>query len=411
MAFAKKKREERTAPTTAPTPANHKIFLFSANCENLVFDDYQLGIIKTKIATYDPDIIVLAVQEAKSHSDEGSLPKRLFKKLNGVTYKDNQTTYTDEEKRKIIYHHHSNLRNKKSGMTKFKWNYHQISVLYKSSVNIDHQSTRNFQSSGGGKGSTGVYCKINGKHCAFMGAHLDSHDGTYDPDLDNGQDDNGVDLPKGGYKEHTNKINSLSEVFASLSTATTVTTPRRTWISPSDLHTSFLMGDLNFRLQLHDPKTDASNKTVAEMGTLIADTTLNGGRDTLWQLDSFNKIFFDSIDQDSILRGYNFPKPSPLYLPTYKRAFKTQTDKEKIAILAAATAPTAAQIKPVYFKGKAGTDKPLSARAGYYELGWLDRIGYKCAPSANIRNVAQFSFDEIDLADHVPVGMTCEITV
>ena len=274
-----------------------KIFLFSANCEYGALSDYQLNIVKQKIDAKDPDIIVLALQEAVSEG--GALPKRMFRLLNsGVDYNDSDGHVYSSP---VTYHHDRKLRKKMTGSTKAKkgFNYVQLSVLHKGGSAPTVKKTFSGKSDPlKGKGGVGVYLQLNGKHIAFVGCHLESSDGKYDSGTS-------------AYKPHKDKKagvkNTLDDLVGQSGQAL------------ANFHSIFLMGDLNFRL-LKNPALPA--KTVAEMATSIENET---GRLPLWALDSLNDANHGGFLTAAAPGGYGFtfPQPTnPLYYPTYKRAYK-----------------------------------------------------------------------------------------
>jgi hypothetical protein len=218
-------------------------------------------------------------------------------------------------------------------------------------------------------------------------------------------------------------------------------------ITPPKL--SWFMGDLNYRLRrLPFPAT------IGEVVDMILSPA---GRRQLYKLDSFNPADFP---------GFTFPDPEyangDLIFPTYKRVYKphgnanpcskmhryingrgvndilTRTEcalcyslsksvikkkfrKKKIRLADQIVGDLDKQMKgsskrtahvpgqrSVQFGGLTlGMDEHDEVEA--YELGWLDRIGYKPGVNIHVNVQAYRDVPEVTLADHTPVFMVADV--
>ena len=185
----------------------------------------------------------------------------------------------------------------------------------------------------------------------------------------------------------------------------------------------FVMGDLNYRMvRIHDP----SPLTEAESRSIMDQLRTPEGRKLLLSHDAF------SMDDEAQFRNglgkTNGPRAllplelkwlphGPNCLPTYKRTVKTShpgyrawrkimTSPQflKRGVLSAENGISEKDITQaldVYLKKGMLTQK----RAGFYDFGWLDRIGYRLAPPVRLgRNQLAVlnTFMDVTGGDHVP---------
>jgi endonuclease/exonuclease/phosphatase family metal-dependent hydrolase len=155
---------------------------------------------------------------------------------------------------------------------------------------------------------------------------------------------------------------------------------------------AFLMGDLNYRVN--------SNTLMPISAASMADL-IGYQRLTLYAQDSFNVNDFGG--------GWTFPDPCdgapnrPLYLPTYKRHYKGEKGNAARNAVGQLPAPDAVRACFNIDSDKKGMVEE-SGRAGQFDLGWLDRIGYKVNNRSLIVNQVKCgSCADLVLSDHTPV--------
>lgn len=171
--------------------------------------------------------------------------------------------------------------------------------------------------------------------------------------------------------------------------------------------TSFLMGDLNFRLKCNRLKAGGDPKKRLDYEALAPDAffamLLNKAERT-----KFMNMNDPLTNGDVKLPGWTLPKPD--FFPTYKRV-------QGVALAAAANAAT---LKAAYWTKCGGpkADKKLpysdgdvtsvmDKRPGDYGIGWLDRFAHKGAVS----DVTFEALHNITVSDHTPIMMTCKVKV
>lgn len=171
----------------------------------------------------------------------------------------------------------------------------------------------------------------------------------------------------------------------------------------------FLLGDLNFRLD----KT--ANHNLAAFSTLVATN---------------RRMLFgdDSMRNDPVLGpagNWTFPDPvqgvpgpaAPLQLPTYKRIYKPAAAAvvaRNVAGLLATNPAANAQRVPQLFDLKTDSNGAVAegGRDGQYDMGWLDRIGYRVRAGSGrtVTHVYSGSPAQLVLSDHAPVYSVFDIT-
>lgn len=166
----------------------------------------------------------------------------------------------------------------------------------------------------------------------------------------------------------------------------------------------FLMGDLNFRVNKVGNHNLASfcHMAAVQPQLLFAD---------------------DSMGADPILgAGGNWTFPPPiagapgpaagLYLPTYKKRYKAAAAAAALNAAQALPANPTVNIPALYDleTDKNGAVKEGS-RAGQYDFGWLDRIGYRINGGSPRQVTHRYSGSPPDLilSDHAPVYSVFEI--
>jgi hypothetical protein len=156
----------------------------------------------------------------------------------------------------------------------------------------------------------------------------------------------------------------------------------------------FFMGDLNYRLNAGGP-IPANQTTKSTMVDAIANK-----RAALLAQDSFKVGDFPS--------GFVFPDPcdgapnSPPYLPTYKRIYAGAAGAT--AKSSAANLPSPDAVKKCFALKVKNDIVQVGERAGQYDLGWLDRIGYQVnTAKVRVTHLCSGSCPDLVLSDHTPV--------
>jgi hypothetical protein len=169
-------------------------------------------------------------------------------------------------------------------------------------------------------------------------------------------------------------------------------------VGPLDWDVQFLMGDLNYRLN----KT--GNHNLAAFCHLIA---LN------------RPLLFadDSMAGDPILgAGGNWVFPPPVagapgpgagyYLPTYKKRYEANAVAAAGAAALALPANPLTNVPALYdIKVDRNGAVKEGSREGQYDLGWLDRIGYRIngRSGRQVNHIFSGSPPDLILSDHAPV--------
>jgi hypothetical protein len=162
----------------------------------------------------------------------------------------------------------------------------------------------------------------------------------------------------------------------------------------------FMMGDLNFRV----------NKTGTWTLTHFV-STIYSNPETLFA--------GDSLKDNEVLRGpwWHFPNPyagapgtgTRLQWPSYKKFYKGQQGAQarQVVSITRTTIPQIWDIKV----DKDGNVKE-GERAGQYDFGWLDRIGYRIngSSSRQVKLLYSGSPERLILSDHAPVYSIYEVT-
>lgn len=360
------------------------IWLATWNCENQAPNGTMLGqfIVPDFLALPHnhlpvPDIIVVALQEAKPLNNQFVSERlALTPALGGV--------YTH------VAEHYMN------GMTKGKINYIHMGVIaHNNNVNyVQNITTGKYKDGLEGKG--GVYITLTynnppapAKRFCFIGAHLDSKDAT----------------------KRDRQIRELLRTVTNSNANATDTAIAQALTA--NFHAVFFMGDLNYRL------TSGGGIPVGtQVQTMVNLISTSVGRTQLWRQDTLNgEALSVAVDLRSILVSkfdFNFPRMDHL-LPTYKREYQNQTPCQALAAQVTPgnagnlTAPAQALLQQCYFNNQGLTQQAIyNAHRKAFDLGWLDRIGYKAA-LGNVQAPVVKTYDNLTLSDHTPVLM--QVTV
>jgi endonuclease/exonuclease/phosphatase family metal-dependent hydrolase len=388
-----------------------KIWLASWNCENQAPTDEMLEqfIIPDLEDTDDadlPDLIVIALQEAMG---KDSVAQRLGQLL--TNYEIKKDAIQDA-----------------IGATKSTFNYQQLAVLCRRSIpigDIKGGNATNVEGKGGcyvsfnypiGNNQSIKYVKLG-----FIGAHLDSKK----EDARNRQIDGLLrSINPAPYK---NEKEITEEFFM------------------SDFDGVFFMGDLNYRLIEEDEiKKDAAKNPDYFIPRMM---TPSGLRELLTM---------DSIRKSPLIERHKFifPDPEIPFLPTYKRNYEEKEnnpcsllaraiplykehgyelhekhngpivdENEKHKVDEKINSNISDLMQKCYFSKP---NKLYSSDRQAYDLGWLDRVGYKLSKpfqasalqqeiyGGRIKqiDVREFkSYDGIVLSDHTPILMKVEAIV
>jgi endonuclease/exonuclease/phosphatase family metal-dependent hydrolase len=382
------------------------IWLASWNCENQAPSDTMLNnfmVTDVNAALPNPpDLIVVGLQEADITStfNREFVSDRLAKtKRLGNNYQQIGSAYT-------------------VGFTKGKKNYLQIGVLCRNQLAITNKQTGTYKDGTEGKG--GVFVKFdytdnnnNVVRLGFINAHLDSKNAA----------------------KRESQIKGLLREITGSDNNDTVTQIEQALTNQFDA--VFFMGDLNYRLKTFqdlqnnpvfsnspinntiqiDPnfpglKNLGENTKVDTLVNWIFNPNLRGSLANLDSLYASSLVGGNNPNTDGY--GFTFP-PAGNLLPTYKRFYKDRTAANPCSLLAAGNS-TAQNIRGCYFNGLQATDPvPYNQKRQAFELGWLDRIGYKAKVGVPVQSltpgqVLQLeSKDGIVLSDHTPVLLKVQV--
>lgn len=267
-----------------------------------------------------------------------------------------------------------------AGTTKGPLNYQQLGLLVRRGVDISDLEFGDYRASFSGKG--GVVCTFTlaGKRIGIMSAHLDSSSAALRKSNLIGLLQKAGSLLRGDRKRN---------FFQSRRNASA-------W--PDDFDVLFLMGDLNYRLK--PPGRPESANTLAAM--IATDPK------RLWELDTLNA----ALTREPIWLGFQFPAPMPLFFPTYKREYRTRGPYNPSLLFAQQERKTPAAARAAYFShiNPATFDQPLDiAKRGEYDLGWLDRVGWRASSNGSVSCAAFVDFSTLVLSDHTPVLMKVDV--
>jgi endonuclease/exonuclease/phosphatase family metal-dependent hydrolase len=177
---------------------------------------------------------------------------------------------------------------------------------------------------------------------------------------------------------------------------------------------SFVMGDLNYRLNLPPVPTPPPNQGDTNfsrrMDQVAKEICSSGGRANLFtNLDTLGNCHF--VTQ----HGYTFPPPrryansvaGNYFFPTYKRKKNTSAP-----VSHGSTPLAVAEAKRAYgfeTETRNHIEYVKESRAGQFDAGWLDRIGYKSTIGANFNIVAFDAMHDLNISDHVPIYMVVDV--
>ncbi len=339
------------------------IWIATWNCENQAPDDTMLGdFINNEVnalpVAQKPDFIVIALQEAVNIWKGDFVSQRLAKtKRLGNDYTHLASSWV-------------------MGITKGTKNYLQVGVLAKNGAVVTNNSTNSYREGMEGKGGAYVKFRSGNRSLGFIGAHLDSRNNTH----------------------RNSQIKGLLAKITGNDPAT-VTDQNLIHALVNQFDVLFFMGDLNYRLTAGGQINQGI--TVEQIVKKIATPA---GRVQLWAQDTLpNSPLVATY-------GFNFPALDHL-LPTYKREY---TDKVPCTTLSTLLGAQPINLGPsqqgfiegCYFKGiRSDVAVPYNVGRQAFDVGWLDRIGYRDNGN-HVQNAPTFhSYDNLVLSDHTPLLM------
>jgi endonuclease/exonuclease/phosphatase family metal-dependent hydrolase len=352
--------------------AGKRFWLGTWNCENQAPDP------NTNLATFvtnpvnaaganGPDIIFLGFQEVDTHMFE--FPHERLAKAKGGRL---GAQYTIPQGGSLSA----------KGMTKGTINNQALGMLVKTGANVTNIQSGYFTHRGG-KGGLYLTFEYETKKFGVASAHLES---------------------KGQQHQDT----EITEIFKKMTNGNISTL--------ANFHAVFIMGDLNYRC-VGNPNTGPSIQRVADPASglqvhaytaqnEVIPNTMRGedlAATILSPVGRTNLLRGDQILQSPLVTAYHFTFPVPQSggnnpsFPTYKREYKAKPAVGAfIANRNVRTAMTAYCLKE-------GPIETSPERGNAYDIGWLDRIGYKALAAPAHCTVEDC--ESVNLSDHTPVMM------
>jgi endonuclease/exonuclease/phosphatase family metal-dependent hydrolase len=355
-----------------------------------MLNDFLVQDVRTAINNNNntaPDIIVVGLQEADVNSSfqRQFVSERLAKSNRlGPNYEHIASAYT-------------------IGITKGKKNYLQLGVLFNRNSNYTIRNRRNGSYRDperlGLEGKGGVFVDFlctqtnqlnNQFRLGFINAHLNSRSNN----------------------RRNREITEILREFTNASNQAQANTINNRLNNNFDV--VFFMGDLNYRLQSNQQVNQQT--TVNLMSNLISNQL---GRNILGQLDT--------LPNSDLVNPYGFTFPQAHHLlPTYKKYYQDRTANNPCNLLVT-QGNQVNNIEGCYFHGLQSTNTvPYNQQRMAFEIGWLDRIGYKIGnrrtqPNAGNLPMAQVlaqgggamprleSRDNVILSDHTPVILKVDV--
>jgi hypothetical protein len=346
------------------------IWIMSWNCEAVGHTSAQVVEMWNTAGGYgeQPDMIVVGMQEA-AKVDGGFLTHQILKGISS-----GYSMICD-----LNIH----------GMTKFGQLftggcYQHLGIIvkntFKSQVTNVH-TDRNLKGKTSEKGSLDCTMDIGATKVCFVSTHLSAN------------------TPESRSKDLAKQL-----AFAAGTAATSAPSAIRDALA-GRYGVTFLFGDLNYRLGSIEGRLGTAPKSITEItrGQMAAKMCTELGREQMWDLDTLNQS--ELADPKGF--GFEFPKPAPLFMPTYKRIYDKPADKQ--ACIQFATKPTELLACQVYIKGKGDKILEVNQKRREYDIGWLDRIGFLAHAPAHVTMTAFIDFPKIVVGDHVGVLMKLTI--
>jgi endonuclease/exonuclease/phosphatase family metal-dependent hydrolase len=385
-----------------------KIWMLTWNCENQapkdrLFDQFCDELLPASEEAHWPDILVIALQEAACYSGRQFVTQKIaerFKK-NYALLSSSSLMGTTKFPAKCFIHLGVLVRIEEA-LT--------LNPLHGGAfapLKMSNQGSGEYRDGRFPRCKGGAFAKVNyaGKNLGFIGAHLD------------------------GPAKVTACNRQIQKLLQSISNSTDPD-PAKISTALNQFDALFFMGDLNYRLSADSKKPMRVNDMVAAIGQTTP-------RKSLWDYDTLNGKNILLTSPSPLVGPYSFMFPQFDVLPTYKRYYEDRTINNPCLRLSSRMVTTAGDLTPgvkvtatgtltsgvgnqqqitdnlgmlqaCYFQGKTGIAPAESTkRMGFYELGWLDRIGFRIKPGTTIApNSIMFkALDNIVLSDHTPIVM------
>ncbi len=342
-----------------------RFWLGTWNCENQAPDPGMLGtwVVNpvTQAGNNGPDIIFLGFQEVVKH--QGDFPyDRLGKDKAGRL----------GQHYSMPQHGHVDT----TGFTKFKINSQALGMLVKNGQQVTNVQKGHF-SHRGGKGGVYLTFTYEGQKFAVASCHLESK----------------------GARHQDNEINTILQQIN----------------AGGPYHTTFIMGDLNYRICGNQTVNPTEGKKLVDGGYIVHEYGGDGvipktmkGADMahliLTPAGRSNLLRYDQLRESPLVAQHHFVFPVPQSagnnpsFPTYKREYKNRG-----AVPAFMGARNVKNALAAYLLPAAQNMETAEERGFAYEIGWLDRVGYKS--THNPGAVVVEDTESLNLSDHSPVMM------
>jgi hypothetical protein len=389
-----------------------KIWMLTWNCENQapkdrLFDQFCDELLPASEKAQWPDILVIALQEADCYFSARRLfvTHKIAEKFSADYQLLSAPSFMGTTKPPTKCYIHLGVLVRKTFQISRDPNRQSIwNPLHQNAASqVIDQGSGEYRDGKFPKCKGGAFARVSyvGKKLGFIGAHLD------------------------GPVKAAACNRQIQELLRSVTNSTATNATGLSADLNQQFDALFFMGDLNYRLS-----TGANKPTVNDMVAAIGQTQT---RRNLWAYDTLNGTQVPLASHSPLVTAYGFTFPRFDILPTYKRYYKDRTNDNPCLRLSPRmltsfgdlTIPGAAQQKPqqieanqgmlqaCYFQGQVGSDSAHSVkRQGYYELGWLDRIGFRIkAGTTIVANSIKFkALDHIVLSDHTPIMMKIELS-
>jgi endonuclease/exonuclease/phosphatase family metal-dependent hydrolase len=386
-----------------------KIWMLTWNCENQapkdsLFDQFCNELLPASEKAQWPDILVIALQEADCYFSLRRLfvTHKIAEKFSADYQLLSAPSFMGTTKPPTKCYIHLGVLVRKRFLVfrdpnrKDTWN-----PLRDANSQAIDQGSGEYRDGKFPKCKGGAFARVNyaDKNLGFIGAHLD------------------------GPVKATACNRQIQALLRSITNSTATNAVGLNADLNQQFDALFFMGDLNYRLS-----TGAGKPTVNEMVSAIGQTQT---RKNLWAYDTLNGTQIPPASHSPLVTAYGFTFPHFDSLPTYKRSYKDRTSDNPCLRLSPRMLASAGELttpgvrdhlqiqsnqsmlQACYFQGQIGSDSAHSVkRQGYYELGWLDRIGFRIKPGTTVVvNSIQFkALDAIVLSDHTPIMMKIELT-
>jgi hypothetical protein len=387
-----------------------KIWMLTWNCENQapkdgLFTKFAAELLPATEKANWPDILVIALQEADCYLSARRLfvSHKIAEQFSNDYQMLSAPSFMGTTKPPTKCYIHLGVLVKKNLVISRDPNRTAVFsplVQAANSMSIVDQGSGEYRDGKFPKCKGGAFARVffRGKKIGFIGAHLD-----------------------GPVKEKATD-RQIQKLLQSITASTAADAVGLNADLTNQFDALFFMGDLNYRLM-----AIANKGTVNDMVAAVGRTAT---RKALWDYDTLNGTQLLASSHSPLVKTYGFTFPKFDMLPTYKRAYKDRTSDNSCLRLSSRMAGSQGELlepgrntpnqidshrsmlQGCYYQGKVGSDSALSdKRQGYYELGWLDRLGYRIKTGTTVipGSVESKALDNIVLSDHTPILMKIEI--